>query len=87
MNCCYHTSNDVIIYFTDGIQEKLKSANIFTVAKRNIDGHDILYQSIKLTNGIWCLIEITPKPALSSVQVNHLIYLYLVLKHKYCDTI
>ena len=30
--------------------------NAFTVAKRTLEGQDMIYQSIKLTNGIWALI-------------------------------
>ncbi|XP_067930171.1 AP-1 complex subunit beta-1-like [Watersipora subatra] len=52
------------------LEEKLKNFNIFTVAKRNIDGHDMLYQSVKLSNGIWCLIEVTCQPSNSTVQVS-----------------
>uniref|UniRef100_A0A3P8R6F9 AP complex subunit beta n=1 Tax=Astatotilapia calliptera TaxID=8154 RepID=A0A3P8R6F9_ASTCA len=36
---------------------KLQGSNIFTIAKRTVDGQDMLYQSMKLTNGIWVLTE------------------------------
>uniref|UniRef100_A0A668VDQ6 AP complex subunit beta n=1 Tax=Oreochromis aureus TaxID=47969 RepID=A0A668VDQ6_OREAU len=36
---------------------KLQGSNIFTIAKRTVDGQDMLYQSMKLTNGIWVLAE------------------------------
>jgi len=39
------------------------------VAKRSVDGQDLLYQSLKLANGIWCLIELTPDLANASLQV------------------
>lgn len=29
-----------------------------------------MYQSVKLINGIWCLIELTLQPANSSIQVH-----------------
>uniref|UniRef100_A0A672JT99 AP complex subunit beta n=1 Tax=Salarias fasciatus TaxID=181472 RepID=A0A672JT99_SALFA len=37
---------------------KLQGSNIFTIAKRTVDGQDMLYQSMKLTNGIWVLAEL-----------------------------
>uniref|UniRef100_A0A3P8W187 AP complex subunit beta n=1 Tax=Cynoglossus semilaevis TaxID=244447 RepID=A0A3P8W187_CYNSE len=37
---------------------KLQTSNIFTIAKRTVDGQDMLYQSMKLTNGIWVLAEL-----------------------------
>ncbi len=37
----------------DAITAKLESANVFNVAKRNVEGVDMLYNSFKLTNGIW----------------------------------
>lgn len=43
---------------TDAASNKLQGSNIFTVAKRTVDGQDMLYQSIKLTNGIWVLAEL-----------------------------
>lgn len=46
----------------DGISNKLQSSNIFTIAKRNVEGQDMLYQSIKLTNGIWVLTELKVQP-------------------------
>ena len=53
---------------TDDLCNKLRNNNVFTIAKRNVEGQDMLYQSIKLTNGIWILAElkITPgNPALT----------------------
>uniref|UniRef100_A0A3Q2PPZ6 Beta-adaptin appendage C-terminal subdomain domain-containing protein n=1 Tax=Fundulus heteroclitus TaxID=8078 RepID=A0A3Q2PPZ6_FUNHE len=55
---------------------KLQGSNIFTIAKRTVDGQDMLYQSTKLSNGIWVLAELrvqtgnpnfTVSPALLSV--------------------
>ena len=56
--------------FTDALEARLKENNVFTVAKRNIDGQELMYQSVKLVNGIWCLIELTLQPATSSIQVD-----------------
>lgn len=43
---------------TDAASNKLQGSNIFTIAKRTVDGQDMLYQSMKLTNGIWVLAEL-----------------------------
>uniref|UniRef100_A0A2K6P404 AP complex subunit beta n=1 Tax=Rhinopithecus roxellana TaxID=61622 RepID=A0A2K6P404_RHIRO len=49
---------------------KLQSSNIFTVAKRNVEGQDMLYQSLKLTNGIWVLAELRVQPGNPSCTVR-----------------
>ena len=54
----------------DGISNKLQSCNVFTIAKRNVEGQDMLYQSIKLTNGIWILTELKVQPGNPSVVVS-----------------
>ncbi|XP_043924368.1 AP-1 complex subunit beta-1 isoform X2 [Protopterus annectens] len=46
----------------DAVSNKLQSSNIFTIAKRTVDGQDMLYQSLKLTNGIWVLAELRIQP-------------------------
>jgi AP-1 complex subunit beta-1 len=46
----------------ENISQKLQANNIFTTAKRNVEGQDMLYQSIKLINGIWILAEIKIQP-------------------------
>ncbi|XP_055055024.1 AP-1 complex subunit beta-1 isoform X2 [Misgurnus anguillicaudatus] len=43
---------------SDAASNKLQGSNIFTIAKRTVDGQDMLYQSVKLTNGIWLLAEL-----------------------------
>lgn len=43
---------------TDAASNKLQASNVFTIAKRTVDGQDMLYQSMKLTNGIWVLAEL-----------------------------
>lgn len=43
---------------TDAASNKLQGSNIFTIAKRTVEGQDMLYQSMKLTNGIWVLAEL-----------------------------
>lgn len=48
--------NDVLS--TDAASNKLQASNVFTIAKRTVDAQDVLYQSMKLTNGIWVLAEL-----------------------------
>jgi hypothetical protein len=66
-------------YNTDDLSNKLKSNNIFTIAKRNVEGQDMLYQSVKLTNGIWILAEVKMTPGLQSITLS--------LKSKVLDVI
>ncbi|XP_076066377.1 adaptor protein complex 1/2, beta subunit isoform X2 [Oratosquilla oratoria] len=54
----------------DGISNKLQQSNIFTIAKRNVEGQDMLYQSIKLTNGIWILSELKVQPGNPTVVLS-----------------
>lgn len=54
----------------DGISNKLQSSNVFTIAKRNVEGQDMLYQSIKLTNGIWVLTELKVQPGNSTFVLS-----------------
>uniref|UniRef100_A0A2I3GWU7 AP complex subunit beta n=1 Tax=Nomascus leucogenys TaxID=61853 RepID=A0A2I3GWU7_NOMLE len=46
----------------DTVSSKLQNNNVYTIAKRNVEGQDILYQSLKLTNGIWILAELRIQP-------------------------
>ncbi|KAL7986733.1 hypothetical protein Chor_013016 [Crotalus horridus] len=46
----------------EAASSKLQGNNIFTIAKRNVEGQDMLYQSLKLTNGIWVLAELRIQP-------------------------
>ncbi|MXQ93069.1 hypothetical protein E5288_WYG019696 [Bos mutus] len=45
----------------DTVPSKLRN-NVYTIAKRNVEGQDMLYQSLKLTNGIWILAELRIQP-------------------------
>ena len=53
----------------DAVSSKLQGSNIFTIAKRNVEGQDMLYQSLKLTNGIWVLAELRIQPSNPSFTV------------------
>lgn len=46
--------------------------NVFTIAKRNVEGQDMLYQSLKLTNGIWVLNELKIQPRNPIITVSFL---------------
>lgn len=46
----------------DSLATKMTANNIFTIAKRNVEGQDMLYQSLKLTNNIWVLLELKLQP-------------------------
>ncbi|XP_058230879.1 AP-1 complex subunit beta-1 isoform X2 [Hemibagrus wyckioides] len=51
----------------DAVSNKLQGSNIFTVARRTADAQELLYLSIKLTNGIWVLAELR----VQSANPNH----------------
>jgi len=48
---------------SDSVVQKMQQNNVFTIAKRNVEGQDMLYQSLKLTNNVWVLTEIKIPPA------------------------
>ncbi|XP_068017921.1 AP-1 complex subunit beta-1 isoform X1 [Melanerpes formicivorus] len=54
----------------DAVSSKLQGSNIFTIAKRNVEGQDMLYQSLKLTNGIWVLAELRIQPSNPSLTLS-----------------
>ncbi|CAG0901274.1 unnamed protein product [Darwinula stevensoni] len=51
----------------DGVSQKLQQHNIFTIAKWTVEGQDLLYQSMKFTNGIWVLAELKFQPASNEI--------------------
>uniref|UniRef100_A0A6B2EPL3 AP complex subunit beta n=1 Tax=Phlebotomus kandelakii TaxID=1109342 RepID=A0A6B2EPL3_9DIPT len=51
-----------VIGSADSIAAKMTANNIYTIAKRNVEGQDMLYQSLKLTNNIWVLLELKLQP-------------------------
>lgn len=55
----------------DTVSGKLQNNNIYTIAKRNVEGQDMLYQSLKLTNGIWILAELRIQPGNPNYTVNN----------------
>lgn len=46
----------------DTLATKMTANNIYTIAKRNVEGQDMLYQSLKLVNNIWVLLELKVQP-------------------------
>lgn len=52
------------------ISQKLQSNNIFTIARRNVEGQDMLYHSMKLTNNIWVLAELKIQPGNSQFVLS-----------------
>ncbi|XP_024084652.1 AP-1 complex subunit beta-1 isoform X3 [Cimex lectularius] len=54
----------------DIVVQKMQQNNVFTIAKRNVEGQDMLYQSIKLTNGIWVLNELKIQPGNPDITLS-----------------
>lgn len=44
--------------------------NVFTVAKRNLEGQDMIYQAIKFTNNVWALTELKIQPGNPNITVT-----------------
>jgi len=55
---------------SDTVSNKLRNNNIFTIAKRNVEGQDMLYQSLALTNGIKVLAELKIQPGMTSFTLS-----------------
>lgn len=60
----------------DQVVQKMQQNNVFTIAKRNVEGQDMLYQSLKLTNNVWVLNELKIQPGNPDVTVR--LYIYYV---------
>ena len=58
------------VSFSDGVSTKMQQNNVFTVAKRTLEGQDMVYQSIKFTNNIWALAELKIQPGSPTVTVR-----------------
>ncbi|XP_073984176.1 adaptor protein complex 1/2, beta subunit [Rhodnius prolixus] len=54
----------------DTVVQKMQQNNVFTIAKRNVEGQDMLYQSVKLTNGIWVLNELKIQPGNPNITLS-----------------
>lgn len=64
------------------VSNKLQNSNVFTIAKRNVEGQDMLYQSLKLTNGIWMLAELRIQPGNPNytVSVNCGLFFLIIMR-------
>lgn len=54
----------------DAVVQKMQQNNVFTIAKRNVEGQDMLYQSLKLTNGVWVLNELKIQPGNPNITLS-----------------
>ena len=76
-----NVTRTIVTLFLDTVSQKLKNNNVFTIAKRNVDGQDMLYMSLKLTNGIWVLAELKISPTSSDFKVRvRVVHCVLILK-------
>lgn len=62
--------------FADAICAKLQQNNIMTVARRSVDGQELLYHSIKYTNNIFVLSELKIHQASTALTVSVLDWLH-----------
>lgn len=70
---------------TDAVVAKMQQNNVFTIAKRNVEGQDMLYQSLKLTNGIWVLNELKIQPGNPNITVRITVLLPFLLMHFFSE--
>ncbi|XP_011345176.2 AP-1 complex subunit beta-1 isoform X3 [Ooceraea biroi] len=59
-----------VMLTADQIVQKMQQNNVFTIAKRNVEGQDMLYQSLKLTNNVWVLNELKIQPGNPDVTLS-----------------
>ncbi|CAL7936403.1 unnamed protein product [Xylocopa violacea] len=59
-----------IMLTADQVVQKMQQNNVFTIAKRNVEGQDMLYQSLKLTNTVWVLNELKIQPGNPDVTLS-----------------
>ncbi|CAG7787009.1 unnamed protein product [Allacma fusca] len=55
---------------SDAVVQKMQQNNVFTIAKRNVEGQDMLYQSLKLTNNVWVLAEVKIPPSSNNCTLS-----------------
>ena len=54
----------------------MQQNNAFTVAKRTLEGQDMVYQSIKFTNNVWALAELKIQPGNPNITVSIIVLLH-----------
>ncbi|XP_051175824.1 AP-1 complex subunit beta-1 isoform X2 [Leptopilina boulardi] len=59
-----------VMLSADQVVQKMQQSNVFTIAKRNVEGQDMLYQSLKLTNNVWVLNELKIQPGNPDVTLS-----------------
>ena len=59
--------------------------NVFTVAKRNLEGQDMVYQAIKFTNNVWALTELKIQPGNPIITVSLLLKPFCCVSGLYYD--
>uniref|UniRef100_A0A7E4VWW3 B2-adapt-app_C domain-containing protein n=1 Tax=Panagrellus redivivus TaxID=6233 RepID=A0A7E4VWW3_PANRE len=64
------TLRNALNFTADDICTKLQQNNIFTVARRNVDGQELLYHSIKYTNNIFILSELKMSQGQSTITLS-----------------
>ena len=67
------------IGISETILSKFQANNVFTIANRNVEGQTMLYQSVKLTNGIWVLSELKMAPDNPTITVSVLVCGWVIL--------
>ena len=70
----------ICLYISDGVSTKMHQNNVFTVAKRTLEGQDMVYQSIKFTNNVWALCELKLSPDSDVISVSKKIWKKLICK-------
>jgi len=78
-----YTLNGVMLT-ADQVVQKMQQNNVFTIAKRNVEGQDMLYQSLKLTNNVWVLNELKIQPGnpdvtVRLIQVSYLNFINMII--------
>lgn len=63
---------------SDAICTKLQQNNVMTVARRNVDGQELLYHSIKYTNDIYVLSELKIHQGSNNLAVNFCLPLLMI---------
>uniref|UniRef100_A0A0R3RXU5 AP complex subunit beta n=1 Tax=Elaeophora elaphi TaxID=1147741 RepID=A0A0R3RXU5_9BILA len=71
--------NNVKGLSADDICTKLQQNNVFTVARRNVEGQELLYHSIKYTNQIYVLSELKMQEISQPLTVNFFFFLVKAL--------
>lgn len=70
MNEIKHQLQNVNGLSVEDLQNKFRLNNIHTITRTNIEQKEMLYQTIKLTNGIYVLVELKITPGSRTIAVN-----------------